>query len=123
MLRTGQFGHDAAFACFFHLPGKHLAGEQHTLRLTDFADGTLDALRSAGAYLSDLATPSIRLGVTGLARAGKTVFITALIRNLTAGGRLPFFAPYAEGRIQRASLQPQRADDVPRFDYEAHLAA
>jgi len=93
------------------------------LRLTDLADGTIDALRSAGAYLSDLATPSIRLGVTGLARAGKTVFITALIRNLTHGGRLPFFDAYAEGRILRAYLQPQPDDDVPRFDYEAHLEA
>ena len=93
------------------------------MRLTDLADGTLDALRSAGAYLSDLTTPSIRLGVTGLARAGKTVFITALIRNLTTGGRLPFFDAYAEGRIQRAYLQPQPDDAVPRFDYEAHLSA
>ncbi|MCL4768180.1 MAG: YcjX family protein [Hyphomicrobiaceae bacterium] len=112
MLRTGQFGRDAAFS-----------GEHEALRLTDLADGVLDALRSAGAYLSDLATPSIRLGVTGLARSGKTVFITALIRNLTAGGRLPFFDAHAEGRILRAYLQPQPDDDVPRFDYEAHLAA
>lgn len=111
-LRRGQFGRYAA-----------TCGELPALRLTDLADGTLDALRSAGAYLSDLATPSIRLGVTGLARAGKTVFITALIRNLTDGGRLPFFAPHAEGRIQRAYLQPQPDDDVPRFDYEAHLSA
>ncbi|HEX7075939.1 MAG TPA: YcjX family protein [Hyphomicrobiaceae bacterium] len=93
------------------------------MRLSDLADGTLDALRNAGEYLADLATPSIRLGVTGLARAGKTVFITALIRNLTDGGRLPFFDAYAEGRILRAYLQPQPDDDVPRFDYEAHLAA
>ncbi len=93
------------------------------MRFTDLTDGTLDALRSAGTYLTDLATPTVRLGVTGLSRAGKTVFITALIRNLTAGGRLPFFAPYAEGRIERAFLEPQPDDDVPRFDYEGHLAA
>ena len=93
------------------------------MRLTDLADGTLDALRSASAYLSDLATPSIRLGETWRARAGKTVVITALIRNLTHGGRLPFFDAYAEGRILRAYLQPQPDDEIPRFDYEAHLAA
>src|SRR5258706_4310713 len=93
------------------------------LRLSDVADGTLDALRNAGAYLSDLATPTVRLGVTGLARSGKTVFITALIRNLTEGGRLPFFRPFAGGRILRAYLQPQPDDAVPRFDYEAHVAA
>ncbi len=66
-------------------------------------------------------TPTVRLGVTGLARAGKTVFITALVRNLIAGGRLPFFAPMAEGRIARAYLEPQPDDRVARFAYEEHL--
>jgi predicted YcjX-like family ATPase len=64
----------------------------------------------------------VRLGVTGLARAGKTVFITALVRNLLAGGRLPFFAAMAQGRITRAYLEPQPDDSVPRFAYEDHLA-
>src|SRR5262245_20968119 len=67
-------------------------------------------------------TPTVRLGVTGLARSGKTVFITALIRNLTAGARLPFFAAMAEGRIDRAYLEPQPDDRVARFAYEEHLA-
>lgn len=71
----------------------------------------------------DFLTPSLRLGVTGLARSGKTVFITALIRNLTQGGRLPFFTPYAEGRLLSADLEPQPDDNVPRFDYESHVAA
>ena len=81
-----------------------------------------DTLRNAGAYFGELNTPALRLGVTGLSRAGKTVFIAALARNLIAGGRLPFFEPYAQGRIQRAYLEPQPDDAVPRFDYEAHLA-
>ncbi|MCB1505959.1 MAG: YcjX family protein [Hyphomicrobiaceae bacterium] len=68
-------------------------------------------------------TPTLRLGVTGLSRAGKTVFITSLVRNLIVGGRLPFFKPHAEGRILRAFLEPQPDDDVPRFDYERHLTA
>ncbi|MBO0741676.1 MAG: YcjX family protein [Hyphomicrobiaceae bacterium] len=67
-------------------------------------------------------TPAVRLGVTGLARSGKTVFITALVRNLVAGGRLPFFAAMAEGRITRAYLEPQPDDSVPRFAFEEHLA-
>jgi predicted YcjX-like family ATPase len=67
--------------------------------------------------------PTIRLGVTGLAGAGKTVFITALIRNLTASGRLPFFKAVAEGRIIAAYLEPQPDDDIPRFDYERHIAS
>ena len=92
------------------------------MRLTDITDTTADALKTAGARLSNLMTPRVRLGVTGLARSGKTVFITALIRNLIAGGRLPFFAPMAQGRIVRAYLEPQPDDRVARFAYEEHLA-
>ena len=33
--------------------------------------------------------PVIRLGVTGLARSGKTVFITSLVANLLDRGRMP----------------------------------
>ncbi len=65
--------------------------------------------------------PVIRLGVTGLARAGKTVFITSLVANLMDRGRMPQFTP--AGRIEAAFLQPQPDLTVPRFDYEAHLAA
>ena len=39
--------------------------------------------------------PTVRLGVTGLSRAGKTVFITALIHGLTRGGRFPVFDAFA----------------------------
>jgi predicted YcjX-like family ATPase len=81
-----------------------------------------DLIKDAQARLGDYLTPSVRLGVTGLSRAGKTVFITALVRNLVSGGRLPFFAADAEHRIVRAYLEPQPDDSVPRFDYEAHLA-
>jgi predicted YcjX-like family ATPase len=80
------------------------------------------ALQNAGGRLADLMTPTVRLGVTGLARAGKTVFITSLIRNLAGGGRLPFLAAMAEGRIDRAYLEPQPDDRVARFAYEQHLA-
>jgi uncharacterized protein len=91
------------------------------VRLLDLSDTTADAVRSAGAFLSDLMTPTIRLGVTGFARSGKTVFITALVRSLLAGGRLPFFAALADGRIKRAYLEPQPNDELPRFAYEEHL--
>ena len=67
--------------------------------------------------------PVIRLGVTGLSRAGKTVFITALVANLMDRGRMPGLRAAAEGRILSAFLQPQPDDTVPRFDFEAHLAA
>ena len=65
----------------------------------------------------------MRLGVTGLSRAGKTVFVTSLIQNLVAGSRLPVLAASAEGRIARVQLDPQPDDAVPRFPYEEHLAA
>ncbi len=67
--------------------------------------------------------PVIRLGVTGLARSGKTVFITSLVANLLERGRMPGVLAAHEGRISAAFLQPQPDDTVPRFDYEAHLAA
>jgi predicted YcjX-like family ATPase len=91
------------------------------VKLTTWTDQTADALRNAGAFMSDLVTPTIRLGVTGLSRSGKTVFITALVRNLVTGGRLPFFLPQAERRILRCYLEPQPDDNVPRFAYEDHL--
>ena len=63
----------------------------------------------------------MRLGVTGLSRAGKTVFITALLHGLLRGGRFPVFEPLASGRIAGARLSPQPDDAVPRFDYERHV--
>src|SRR5260370_18652169 len=67
--------------------------------------------------------PTVRLGVTGLSRSGKTVFITALVHGLMHGSRFPVFEPVASGRIARARLAPQPDDAVPRFDYEGNLRA
>ena len=87
-------------------------------------DPSLQAANKALAEIGTVRrTPTLRLGVTGLAGAGKTVFITALVHNLAAGGRLPFLAAQAEGRLLRAWLEPQPDDALPRFDYEAHCAA
>jgi uncharacterized protein len=72
-------------------------------------------------FAGHLVHPTVRLGVTGLSNAGKTVLITALVHNLIDGGRLPVFEPMASGRIARARLQPQPDDAVPRFDYESHV--
>lgn len=81
------------------------------------------ALSNIADYASDLVEPTVRLGVTGLSGAGKTVFITALVHNLVCGGRLPLVDAVAEGRLKRAYLRPQPDDDLPRFDYEAHIKA
>jgi predicted YcjX-like family ATPase len=78
------------------------------------------AARSLADYLGGGA---LRIGVTGLSRAGKTVFITALVNNLIAGARLAVLSASAEGRIARARLEPQPDDAVPRFAFEDHLAA
>ncbi|SMX49179.1 YcjX family protein [Maliponia aquimaris] len=67
--------------------------------------------------------PTLRLGVTGLSRAGKTVFITSLVANLMDRDRMPQLVAQGEGRILSAFLQPQPDDTLPRFDYETHLAA
>ncbi|MGB7223013.1 MAG: YcjX family protein [Bradyrhizobium sp.] len=90
----------------------------------DFSDMVEEARISARAlrdFSEHLFNPTLRLGITGLSRAGKTVFITALIHGLTRGGRFPVFEPLASGRIARARLEPQPDDAVPRFDYERHL--
>ena len=92
------------------------------MKISDITDSAVDAAGNVKAFASGLVRPSVRLGVTGLANAGKTVFITALIHNLMAGGRLPFFDAYAEARITRVFLEPQPDDAVPRFDYEGHIA-
>ncbi len=92
------------------------------MRLSDFTDTTADAVRTAGAYISDAATPTLRLGVTGLSRAGKTVFITALVKVLCDGGGVPEL-PTQRLPGFRAYLEPQPDDDIPRFAYEAHLAS
>jgi predicted YcjX-like family ATPase len=93
------------------------------LPLSSVTQATGAVLREASSYLADLVTPTVRLGVTGLSRSGKTVFIAALVRNLTLGGRLPFFSVASEQRLIRAYLEPQPDDSVPRFAYEEHLAA
>jgi uncharacterized protein len=94
------------------------------LVITRIADGIWRQVETAGDTLSEtFFEPVIRLGVTGLARSGKTVFITSLVANLLDRGRMPGLVAAAEGRIQAAFLQPQPDDTVARFDYEQHLAA
>ena len=90
--------------------------------LTHIAEEIRLAGRALGKFSLGLFNPTVRLGVTGLSGAGKTVFITALVHHLLHGGRLPVFEALASGRIARARLEPQPDDAVPRFDYEAHVA-
>ena len=93
------------------------------MRLGDIADGILRSAERVQDGVTGLFEPTVRVGVTGLARAGKTVFITSLVANLLDRGRMAQLRAAAEGRIRSAYLQPQPDDTVPRFDYEASLAA
>lgn len=56
-------------------------------------------------------TRTVRVGVTGLSRAGKTAFLTSMAAALLARP-----AP-------RFALAPLGAGDIPRFDHPGHLAA
>ena len=81
------------------------------------------ATGNLAAAAGNIFSPTIRLGVTGLSRAGKTIFITSLVNNLIEGGRLPLFSAMAEGRLVAARLAEQPDSSIPRFAYEKHLAA
>lgn len=80
-------------------------------------------LPEISTVVSEFTTPIMRLGVTGLSRSGKTVFITALVRALTEGAAKPTVAHIERVPGMTARLDPQPDHDVPRFPYENALAA
>ena len=91
--------------------------------ITDWADDVLDGIERARRGVDELFDPTLRLGVTGLSGAGKTVFITSLVASLLHRGRLRTLKAEAEGRIDAVDLRPQPDPEVPRFAYETHLKA
>ena len=91
--------------------------------MAPISDDLFAAGRSFADFAGGLLQPTVRLGVTGLSRAGKTVFLTALVHNLVGKGRLPVFRAMSDGRLIKARLEQQPHDTVPRFAYEDHLAA
>lgn len=92
--------------------------------LSRFLDHAVMAAQALREFGSHLVNPTVRIGVTGMSGAGKTVFITALVHELIhAAGRFPVFEAMASGRISDARLSPQPDDAVPRFDYENHARA
>lgn len=72
-------------------------------------------------------TETVRLAVTGLSRAGKSVFVTALAANLLAAVRDPrrlAAAPaVAEGRLLSVQEAGLSVTDAPLFPLQAALAA
>ena len=93
------------------------------MKFSDILDGTRIAAGGVRDFARGITSPTIRLGVTGLSRSGKTVFITALVHALLKSARLPLFDAHAKGRITRCYLEPQPDDDLPRFAYEQHVEA
>ncbi|MEM9640173.1 MAG: YcjX family protein [Pseudomonadota bacterium] len=89
--------------------------------ITDSVTRALEGVQTRTEEL--LFEPVIRLGVTGLSRSGKTIFITSLVANLLAWGRMPQLRAAADGRLLLSFLQPQPNDAVARFAYEDHMAA
>jgi uncharacterized protein len=98
--------------------------------LPSFSDLIFEAGIAAQSLAGLLTGRPLRLGVTGLAGAGKTILVTALVQHLTLAARLaalgaknplPVFRVHAEGRLLGGRLEPQPDDAVPRFAYEEHL--
>ncbi len=89
--------------------------------MSHWTDQGIDAAYNIFSYAQNLVEPSLKLGVTGLSRSGKTVFITSLIYHLLERTNLPFFEPLRSGRIIDCYLEPHPDDLLPRFDYEGNL--
>ena len=73
-----------------------------------------------------MAEDTIRLGVTGLSRAGKTVFITSLIHNLRCAvsnpERMPLLGVVRDRRLIDVVVEPPIAEHVRPFGYDDNLA-
>ena len=67
---------------------------------------------------------TVNLAVTGLSRAGKTVFITSLVHNLLSAlhqpHRMPLMKVVGDGRLVAAKLAAS-AGRLPRFPYERNI--
>jgi predicted YcjX-like family ATPase len=87
------------------------------------------AIDSASRLAADVLQfrSTIRIGITGLARVGKTALITSLAANLLALSRgrpaLPAVTDRLRGRKLSISIAPAEASDIPRFEVESHTAA
>jgi len=68
---------------------------------------------------------TVSLAVTGLSRAGKTVFITSLVHNLLSAlhqpHRMPLLKVVGDGRLVAARLAGGKPSRQPRFPYERNI--
>ncbi|WP_298441951.1 YcjX family protein [uncultured Ferrimonas sp.] len=67
----------------------------------------------------------LRVGITGLSRAGKTALITSLVHQLThaTANQLPMWQALAQGRILGVQRQPQPDLTMLPFDYDGAMAS
>jgi uncharacterized protein len=91
--------------------------------LSALTDGITRSVEGMTSSVAGFFEPTLRLGVTGLSGAGKTVFITSLVANLLDRGRMTQLTAQMQGRIETVVLQPQPDLTLPRFDFEPHLSA
>ena len=71
--------------------------------------------------IKDIFTPTIKLGVTGLANSGKTVFINALVHNLVHSDNFELLEAQTNERIKKVSVQKHPNKDISRFNYKSNM--
>jgi predicted YcjX-like family ATPase len=81
---------------------------------------------AAAVDLTELTKGStVWLAVTGLSRAGKTVFITSLVHNLLSAlhnpNRMPLLNVVGEDRLRSARLEDAGTRVLPRFPYRTNI--
>ncbi|WP_421997947.1 YcjX family protein [Reyranella sp.] len=92
-------------------------------RLGDLAAGSLDAIASALATASPLGQGSHRIAVTGLQRAGKTVFVTSFVHALLHAKDAPVEAfPFFPWRERLRTVELLSIPGLPPFPYRERLA-
>jgi len=88
---------------------------------------TLNSAKAHGAHHWQRAKKQrIRIGVAGLSRAGKSSFITSLVRQLQAHDEsdLLSFSPALEGRIESVEvIPPDKTRHLSYFQYSEYLSA
>ncbi|QIZ75829.1 YcjX family protein [Ferrimonas lipolytica] len=67
----------------------------------------------------------LRIGITGLSRAGKTALITSIVHQLTHANRqqLPMWQALAQGRVLGVQRVPQPDLTMLPFDYDGAMTA
>jgi predicted YcjX-like family ATPase len=92
-------------------------------RLGGLAADSLEAIASVLAGASPLKHGSYRIAVTGLQRAGKTVFVTSFVHALLHAKDAPIEAfPFFPWRERVRAVELLDIPGLPRFPYAERLA-